>query len=78
MVLDRKNISNIGDVDRFALFVQNVSELDLSWNKIDSWSTVITLLETMPSLKMLNLSHNPIGKSTICFISDEEIKNNVK
>lgn len=63
LVLDRKNITNVGDVERFASFVQNVSELDLAWNQISSWSTVSTLLRTMPSLKMLNLSHNPIDKS---------------
>uniref|UniRef100_A0A915D4I3 Ubiquitin-like domain-containing protein n=1 Tax=Ditylenchus dipsaci TaxID=166011 RepID=A0A915D4I3_9BILA len=60
LVLNRKNISSIGDQERFASFTKNVQELDLAWNKIEDWEVVSNLFSSLPSLKQLNLGHNPI------------------
>lgn len=49
-----------GDRAKFSTFTKNVTEVDLAFNDISSWRTISTLLSCLPSLKLLNLSHNPI------------------
>ncbi|KAI1729825.1 leucine rich repeat domain-containing protein [Ditylenchus destructor] len=60
LVLNHKNISVIGDEAWFVTFAKNVTELDLGWNQISSWTVISTLLSSLPSLRRLNLGHNPI------------------
>lgn len=54
-------ISSIGDRSRLSSLVSHVVELDLAWNNIQSWTVVDTIFTCLPSLKRLNLSHNPIS-----------------
>lgn len=59
-MLNHKGISTIGDERWFVTFARNVTELDLGWNRIRSWEVIATLFSSLPSLKRLNLGHNPI------------------
>jgi len=62
MVLNKKGISSIGDELSLAPFVATVVDLDLAYNEINDWNVVAGLLNSMPLLKRLNLSHNPLQK----------------
>lgn len=70
LVLDRKSIEVVGDEQKFRRFVRNVSELDLARNKITKWSVVATLLDSLPSLRRLNLAHNPLEASISCVLPE--------
>uniref|UniRef100_A0A0N5CGZ1 Tubulin-specific chaperone cofactor E-like protein n=1 Tax=Strongyloides papillosus TaxID=174720 RepID=A0A0N5CGZ1_STREA len=62
VVLNRTNISCIGDEERFASMVKSVAELDLAWNNIKTWKFIDILLQNMSLLKVLNISYNPLHK----------------
>lgn len=61
LVLNKKGIVAIGDERRLAPFVVHVTDLDLAYNEITDWNIVSILLSSMPHLKRLNLSHNPLS-----------------
>uniref|UniRef100_A0A7E4VV82 Ubiquitin-like domain-containing protein n=1 Tax=Panagrellus redivivus TaxID=6233 RepID=A0A7E4VV82_PANRE len=63
LVLNRMNIASIGDEQRLASLVKNVSDVDLAFNDISDWNVIKTLLSFMPQLRRLNLSHNPLAHS---------------
>uniref|UniRef100_A0A0N4ZBV7 Tubulin-specific chaperone cofactor E-like protein n=1 Tax=Parastrongyloides trichosuri TaxID=131310 RepID=A0A0N4ZBV7_PARTI len=63
VVLNRTNISCIGDEERFASMVKNVAELDLAWNNIKKWKFLDTALQHMNLLKVLNISYNPLRRA---------------
>lgn len=60
MVLNRKKITQIGNYEKFSSFVRYVTDMDIAWNQICSWEVVAELLGALPSLKLLNLSYNPL------------------
>lgn len=62
VVLNRTNISCIGDEEKFASMVKNVTELDLAWNNIKNWKFIDIILQNMSLLKILNISYNPLQK----------------
>uniref|UniRef100_A0A915NSC6 Tubulin-specific chaperone E n=1 Tax=Meloidogyne floridensis TaxID=298350 RepID=A0A915NSC6_9BILA len=57
LVLDNLGISSIGCTQRLISLAHRVTELDLSFNRLD-WLTVGKLLETLPLLSTLNLGYN--------------------
>uniref|UniRef100_A0A914ZA80 Tubulin-specific chaperone cofactor E-like protein n=1 Tax=Panagrolaimus superbus TaxID=310955 RepID=A0A914ZA80_9BILA len=60
LVLNRMNIAKIGDEQKLALLVGAVSDVDLAFNDIKDWKVIKTILNCMPQLRRLNLSHNPL------------------
>ncbi|CAK5036584.1 unnamed protein product [Meloidogyne enterolobii] len=57
LVLDNLGISSIGCTQRLISLAHRVTELDLSFNRLD-WLTVGKLMETLPLLSTLNLGYN--------------------
>lgn len=54
------NIAKIGNEQKLALLVGAVSDVDLAFNDIKDWKVIKTILNCMPQLRRLNLSHNPL------------------
>ena len=60
LVLNRMSIATIGDEERLASLVAAVSDVDLAYNEIKDWKVIKTILNFMPQLRRINLSHNPL------------------
>uniref|UniRef100_A0A914C5B1 Tubulin-specific chaperone cofactor E-like protein n=1 Tax=Acrobeloides nanus TaxID=290746 RepID=A0A914C5B1_9BILA len=65
LVLNHMGISTIGDISKLSTLVRHVVELDLAWNDIFSWAVTETIFYCLPSLKRLNLSHNPLADTIV-------------
>ncbi|MFH4980922.1 hypothetical protein AB6A40_007631 [Gnathostoma spinigerum] len=63
VVLDHRSIDRIGDIHRFTPLIGSVTEIDLSWNNISSWKEIVTLLSSIPTLRVFNASHNPLSRN---------------
>ncbi|KAL7055060.1 hypothetical protein AAHC03_024405 [Spirometra sp. Aus1] len=65
IAMDNQNIVTVGDIEPLRWVFDNLQELDLSSNKIKSWSEVFTVLESSPRLQILNLSYNPLHAAAL-------------
>ncbi|VDN01925.1 unnamed protein product [Thelazia callipaeda] len=59
LVLNHKSIDRIGEKAQFLSICRHTHEVDLAWNEFSSWEEVAALL-SLPKLKLLNLSYNPL------------------
>lgn len=77
-MLNHMGISTIGDRLKLSSLVKHVVELDLAWNDIDSWDVVETIFSSLPALKRLNLSHNPLADTIDDRFSPRESAENLR
>ncbi|XP_028323355.1 alpha-tectorin isoform X2 [Gouania willdenowi] len=61
LVLNGCGIRKAGDRSDIATFCAHVVELDLSFNQINDWTEVCTIVSNVPHLDFLNLSMNPLS-----------------
>jgi hypothetical protein len=64
LVLKSNKISTIAPPDaRFPIFSSTVTEVDLSFNELITWSFIDALAIVFPGLTALRISHNPLYQS---------------
>uniref|UniRef100_A0AC35U6E5 UDENN domain-containing protein n=1 Tax=Rhabditophanes sp. KR3021 TaxID=114890 RepID=A0AC35U6E5_9BILA len=63
VILNRTNISCIGNEERFASMVKNVCDLDLGWNNIHEWKFLLVALQHLPLLQCLNITSSRLKPS---------------
>ncbi|XP_022616589.1 tubulin-specific chaperone cofactor E-like protein [Seriola dumerili] len=61
LVLNYCGISKAGDKSNIATFCAHVVELDLSYNQLNDWGEICTIVSNIPHLDFLNLSRNPLN-----------------
>ncbi|CAN9501281.1 unnamed protein product [Ophioblennius macclurei] len=61
LVLNDCGISKAGNRSDIATFCAHVVELDLSFNQLNDWGEVCTIVSNAPHLDFLNLSMNPLS-----------------
>ncbi|XP_071362009.1 tubulin-specific chaperone cofactor E-like protein isoform X2 [Trachinotus anak] len=61
LVLNYCGISKAGDKSDIAAFCAHVVELDLSYNQLNDWGEICTIVSNIPHLDFLNLSMNPLN-----------------
>ncbi|XP_069565786.1 tubulin-specific chaperone cofactor E-like protein isoform X1 [Brachyistius frenatus] len=61
LVLNDRGISKAGDRLNIAAFCSHVVELDLSYNQLNDWGEICTIISIIPHLEFLNLSMNPLS-----------------
>nr|XP_019952870.1 PREDICTED: tubulin-specific chaperone cofactor E-like protein isoform X1 [Paralichthys olivaceus]XP_019952871.1 PREDICTED: tubulin-specific chaperone cofactor E-like protein isoform X1 [Paralichthys olivaceus]XP_019952872.1 PREDICTED: tubulin-specific chaperone cofactor E-like protein isoform X1 [Paralichthys olivaceus]XP_019952873.1 PREDICTED: tubulin-specific chaperone cofactor E-like protein isoform X1 [Paralichthys olivaceus] len=61
LVLNYCGISKAGDKSDIAAFCAHVVELDLSYNQLNDWGEICTIVSNIPHLDFLNLSMNPLS-----------------
>ncbi|XP_029374995.1 tubulin-specific chaperone cofactor E-like protein [Echeneis naucrates] len=61
LVLNYCGISKAGDKSDIAAFCAHVVELDLSYNRLNDWGEICTIVSSIPHLDFLNLSMNPLS-----------------
>lgn len=61
LVLNYCGISKAGSRTDIAAFCGHVVELDLSFNQLNDWGEICTIVSTFPHLDFLNLSMNPLN-----------------
>ncbi|XP_056140661.1 tubulin-specific chaperone cofactor E-like protein [Lampris incognitus] len=61
LVLNDCGISKAGDRLEVATFCAHVVELDLSYNQLNDWGEIGTIVSNTPHLEFLNLSMNPLS-----------------
>jgi len=64
LILDNSGIDCVGPNEKLKEICCNVRECDLSQNHLQQWTDVHSLLDVVPKLKFLNMSHNPLGAVT--------------
>ncbi|CAL1598779.1 unnamed protein product [Knipowitschia caucasica] len=60
LVLNYCSISKAGQGSDIAAFCAHVVELDLSYNQLQDWGEIFTIVSNIPHLDFLNLSMNPL------------------
>lgn len=60
LVVNDCGISKAGDRSDIAVFCAHVVELDLSYNQLNDWGEISTIVSNIPNLDFLNLSMNPL------------------
>lgn len=60
LVLNDCGINKAGDKSDIAAFCAHVVELDLSYNQLNDWVEISTIVSSIPHLDFLNLSMNPL------------------
>ncbi|XP_047463050.1 tubulin-specific chaperone cofactor E-like protein isoform X2 [Mugil cephalus] len=61
LVLNDCGITKAGSRSDIATFCAHVVELDLSFNQLNDWVEICTIVSNIPHLDFLNLSMNPLG-----------------
>lgn len=61
LVLSGCGISRAGDESEVATVCADVVELDLSYNQLQDWGEICTIVSNIPKLDFLNLSMNPLN-----------------
>ncbi|KAM7397558.1 hypothetical protein PAMA_005728 [Pampus argenteus] len=61
LVLNDCGINKAGDRSDIATFCAHVVELDLSFNQLNDWGEICTIVSNVPHLDFLNLSMNPLS-----------------
>ncbi|KAM6907346.1 tubulin-specific chaperone cofactor E-like protein isoform 1-T2 [Xenentodon cancila] len=61
LVLSDSGISKAGNRSHIAAFCAHVLELDLSFNQLNDWGEISTIVSSIPQLDFLNLSMNPLS-----------------